>query len=288
MLVSDDCSSDNLLSLIESFDDPRIVYSRSDVRLGAVRNHNRAVSMSHGEYIVNLRSDDMILPNYLEVAGQALDGCTQAAAAYSSVAILKETKIAGCQRIPNLFFANCDVFDANPWLEKNHNVVPTGCMFRRSSFAQIGGYREAIRVAYDWDLYMRFMTLGGGVLFLPRVLAIYRKHAEQASQTLPHEGLFDVLDIWGREDYTHWPPWEIADLVLTNLIASVGSREDRAAILERIRVNGLGWRLIGGSAKCIRRRILRRMGFNGKRDENYKLPFDLESAVHEANILLGH
>ena len=67
VIVSDDCSSEDLGAVVRSFGDPRIVYHRSEVRLGATANHQRAVTLSRGTYAITLNSDDLLLPDCLEV-----------------------------------------------------------------------------------------------------------------------------------------------------------------------------------------------------------------------------
>lgn len=288
VVVSDDCSIDDLESVALSFNDPRVRYSRSDVRLGAAKNHVRAVGLSAGSYIVNLHSDDMLLPDYLKVVGAALAGSPQAAAAYSSLALLTAGTISGAQPVPKVAFADHETFRANPWLEKHHNVAPTSCMFRRTAYELIGGYRESLRFAYDWDIYMRFMIRGGGVLFLPNVLAVYRQHEGQAARTVAHEGLFDVLDLWGREEFTRWQSWDIADLVITHLRAARKNAGEREAIIEHIRKNRLSMKLIQGGIRAVPRRLLRRYGLSKEGpDNNYREPDGIENATTLISALVS-
>src|SRR5438309_8404285 len=75
VIVSDDCSIDELASVVASFHDSRLKYHRSRERLGAARNHQISVDLSQGDYVVNLHSDDLLLPTYLEVAGSDLNAC---------------------------------------------------------------------------------------------------------------------------------------------------------------------------------------------------------------------
>ena len=42
VIVSDDCSAEDLQSVAASFGDARIKYSKSEIRLGAAKNHQRA------------------------------------------------------------------------------------------------------------------------------------------------------------------------------------------------------------------------------------------------------
>src|SRR5215472_526254 len=157
VIVSDDCSTDDLESVVASFQDSRLKYYRSKIHLGAARNHQTSVDLSSGDYIVNLHSDDLLLPSYLEVAVAELAAQKDAAAVYSSVAYLQNGTITGYQNVPRIRFADGSVFSQNAWLENFHNVAPTSCLFRRSVFTNIGGYRVTLRFAYDWDLFMRFM-----------------------------------------------------------------------------------------------------------------------------------
>src|SRR5579864_8942267 len=83
VIVSDDCSTEDLESVVASFHDSRLKYHRSKIRLGAARNHQTSVDLSCGDYIVNLHSDDLLLPNYLEVAAAELAARQNAAAVYS-------------------------------------------------------------------------------------------------------------------------------------------------------------------------------------------------------------
>ena len=82
IVVSDDCSTDDLRLVVNSFGDARISYHRSARNLGAAKNHQLSVSLSRGEYVVALNSDDLLLPSSLEAAGRALDECREAAAVY--------------------------------------------------------------------------------------------------------------------------------------------------------------------------------------------------------------
>jgi glycosyltransferase involved in cell wall biosynthesis len=288
VIVADDCSTDELSSVTKSFGDSRIKYHRSGDRLGAAKNHQRSVTLSQGEYIINLHSDDLLLPTYLEVAGQALDRCRESAAVYSSMAYLIESKITGCQMVPKVRFANRQVYLENLWLEKFHNVAPTCCMFRKSTFDEMSGYRVSLRFAYDWDLFMRFMTIGGGVVFLPEVLSVYRKHEEQASQTITNQGLYDVLDLWQLKEYSHWPSYEIADLVLTELIKAMRGRSDWVDILDQVRRRGVASRVLWGVPEALRRRLRRTNRRNGEEGKNYEFPANLERAFRAANVLVGN
>jgi glycosyltransferase involved in cell wall biosynthesis len=290
VIVSDDCSTDDLRTVTHSFGDSRIKYYRSQDRLGPAQNHQLSVALSQGEYVINLHSDDLLLPNYLEVAGQELDRRKEAGAIYSPMAYLIDSKIIGCQTVPKIRFANREVYLRNPWLEKFHNVSPTCCMFRRSVFDQIGGYRKWLRFAYDYDLFMRLMRFGGGVVFFPEVLSVWRRHEEQASQTVSNQGLYDILDLWQLDEYSHWPSCEIADLVLTVLIGAMRRNSSGwVDILGQVRRRGMTARVLWGAPEAVRRKLRRRRsGADAEKDDHYELSTNLNRALDAANALVSN
>jgi GT2 family glycosyltransferase len=287
IIVSDDGSTEDLCSLVGTFNDERLRYSRSDERLGAARNHARAVALARGAYVVTVHSDDLLLPDCLEAACQALDENPQAAAVYFSMTYLRGEDIGGFHPVPRIAFADAHTLRANPWLEKFHGTNPTCCLFKRAAFERVGGYRTFLRFAYDYDLYMRFMTLGGGVAFLPRILCIYRKHDEQAAQTSTAAGLYDVFDLWKLPEYAHWPAADIADLVLLEIVQQLRRGHAVSEMFAQIRKHGIGLRLLAGTPEAICRKLWRRVRVRVEDDGNYQSPANLDHAMLTAAALIA-
>ena len=65
LLVVDDCSSEPLADIIDSFHDARIHYVRLLENSGVAKARNVGVSLSKGRYIAFLDSDDLWLPEKL-------------------------------------------------------------------------------------------------------------------------------------------------------------------------------------------------------------------------------
>ena len=66
LLVVDDCSSDNTVSIIESFQDKRIKLFKNKENSGAALSRNLALREAKGKWIAFLDSDDIWLPTKLE------------------------------------------------------------------------------------------------------------------------------------------------------------------------------------------------------------------------------
>lgn len=65
-IISDDGSTDNTVSIIESFKDPRIKLVQSSQNSGAAVARNKALDLAQGRYITFIDSDDLWKPEFLE------------------------------------------------------------------------------------------------------------------------------------------------------------------------------------------------------------------------------
>lgn len=67
LLIVDDCSSDNTDEVVASFKDDRIKYFHNERNIGAALTRNRAMQEAKGEWIAFLDSDDLWMPEKLEL-----------------------------------------------------------------------------------------------------------------------------------------------------------------------------------------------------------------------------
>jgi len=63
IVVSDNFSNDDTKAVVDSFSDPRIVYTNTGVRLGMSSNWEHGLSLVDGDYVMFLGDDDGLLPN---------------------------------------------------------------------------------------------------------------------------------------------------------------------------------------------------------------------------------
>ena len=64
-LLCDDCSESYIRDIVESYNDPRIVYIRNQKNLGAAGSRNRLIDMANGDYLALLDSDDTMVETRL-------------------------------------------------------------------------------------------------------------------------------------------------------------------------------------------------------------------------------
>ena len=85
LVVVDDASTDDTVSIVESFGDARVTVHRNDANVGSVRTFERALGLARGAYLLLADQDDVWVPGRLEamVAALGSDGVVA-----TSVAVL--------------------------------------------------------------------------------------------------------------------------------------------------------------------------------------------------------
>lgn len=66
LIIVDDCSTDDSVEVIKSFNDPRIILFQNEKKLGAAVSRNYALKEAKGKWIAFLDSDDIWVSNKLE------------------------------------------------------------------------------------------------------------------------------------------------------------------------------------------------------------------------------
>ena len=74
VIVCDDCSKDDTISILESFKDKlNLKYFINEKNLGVVKNFEKAMGLCQGEYIALCDQDDIWLPKKIEILMKRLD-----------------------------------------------------------------------------------------------------------------------------------------------------------------------------------------------------------------------
>ena len=84
LIVVDNCSTDHTLEILAAYNDPRINVFKNSTNLGSLRNFNRCIELSRGEYFVLLPHDDTLMPTMLETFSKPLIVDPQIGLVYSS------------------------------------------------------------------------------------------------------------------------------------------------------------------------------------------------------------
>jgi glycosyltransferase involved in cell wall biosynthesis len=161
IFVVDDGSTDNTKEIVDSFKDHRIKYIYQENR-GVSAARNTGIQTSIGEYITFLDSDDVWLPQNLDLKVKLLDSRPDVALVCSDMYIFDERTGVTCR----LWHDKPFLYKLNPRKAAKQALremlSSTGCFIRppvtvvrRLVFTEVGYFDESLRTGEDWDLFVR-------------------------------------------------------------------------------------------------------------------------------------
>ena len=149
IIVVDDGSDRPVKDIIDAFQSPKIrYYFRERLGVGATRNY--AIQISAGEYIAFLDSDDIWLPEKLELQMAEINktGCKWAAS--GSLRFDQSTKKILRYRVQDQHSG----YVFNEILVDNF-ICQSSVIVKKSILHEIGMIDESLKVMVDWDLWLR-------------------------------------------------------------------------------------------------------------------------------------
>ncbi len=172
VIVSDDLSGDNTLAIITSINDQRIKIIEGTVRLGIIKNFERALYAAKGNLIFLSDQDDVWLPNKVNVCKTALN---------DHGLVVTDCKVvdSDLNHVAASFFA---LKNSKKGILRNiyKNSYIGCCMAFRRDLLQIA-------LPFPANIPMHDIWLGllaeikGQVIFIPAPLVLYRRHDKNAS-----------------------------------------------------------------------------------------------------------
>ncbi len=92
LLIINDGSIDNSLAIVQSYKDSRIKLINNDQNLGLINSLNKGITLIQSDYIIRMDSDDICLPNRIEVQVNFMDANLNVGASGSHYYQLKDDK----------------------------------------------------------------------------------------------------------------------------------------------------------------------------------------------------
>ena len=174
LIVLDDCSPDDSEAILDSYTDPRIVRYKGEKNEGLSNVLNVGIGMARGKYIARMDSDDISMPNRLQVQVDYLE-------THPEIDLVS----VGMQ----LFGAREETWVRELNSEKvkitalfHSPVLHASSVWRKDSFENQGlRFRQEMVPAEDYDLWTRALVKGLKLVNLPDVLYQYRMHPSQAT-----------------------------------------------------------------------------------------------------------
>jgi glycosyltransferase involved in cell wall biosynthesis len=177
-LIIDDCSIDNSVEIIKSYDDIRIRFIKNEKNMGQPSSLNIGLKLAKGEYIARIDQDDVCNPNRLEKQVKSLNSNLEVAVVGSYFThIDSDGNLLYYKKLPVNPYSNlCYIITG-----KNPLIHP-GVMYRKKVIEAIGGYREEYMPSEDIDLWLRLYQNGYVCENIPEYLTKVRIHEMQISK----------------------------------------------------------------------------------------------------------
>lgn len=170
-IVIDDGSTDNTVDVLRGFGDG--LRWITQVNAGQAQTLNLGWSMATGEVLGYLSSDDLLKPDAVARAVDALRTHPEAVACYCDFDLIDDEG----HRVRTVHTEN---FVRQRLIRDLVCLPGPGAFFRRSAFRAVGGWNPRLRQTPDFDFWMRLSGQGAFVR-IPEVHAEYRIHPESAS-----------------------------------------------------------------------------------------------------------
>jgi L-malate glycosyltransferase len=178
-LIVNDGSSDNSVSIIESFKDSRIRLIHNEKNLGLIDSLNKGVLLAKGEYIARMDADDISIPSRLEKQVNFLDTNLEVSAVAAHVRFMNEDG-------EETGYWDTEI-NTNTWPEIYETLAKDDCiahptvLIRKSVLAKYL-YRRSQKNIEDWDLWLRIAADGLRIGKINEVLLKYRIHFDSVTK----------------------------------------------------------------------------------------------------------
>lgn len=153
LILINDCSKDDSLSVINGFKDDRIRVIDNVANKGAAESRNVGMAAATGEFVAIMDADDISSPTRLEAQVAFLDA-------------RPEIGLVGCAVYDNIDVDGTILYTSH-LPEDNDAIQRTliekwcflhpSIMFRRESYLKVGGYRKQFEPAEDHDFILRVL-----------------------------------------------------------------------------------------------------------------------------------
>ena len=207
IIISDNASGDNTVSLVKSFKDKRIRLIVQKKNIGMVPNWNACIKHAKGEFVKFIASDDLIDHN----AVAQLIKPIQKDPSISLVTCKRRLIDESGKTISTLQYSNQNrkvngMVHAR-WILKNlrQNKIgePTSTLFRRTDAIKAGLFDPQFSQFADFEFWIRLLAIGD-LYYLHQALCSFRTHPDSGTTQSQYNGkyigeIFKLIDKYYRD-----------------------------------------------------------------------------------------
>jgi glycosyltransferase involved in cell wall biosynthesis len=186
-VILENGSTDNSLSIIKQYDDPRIKIFTNKETLPSTENWNKCINLASGDLIALFHSDDIYEPNMLEEEVRQFNKYPNLGAVFTRGYTIDENDTVTGEMFMDDPLKKSELIDLNmafySYIEsgKGSFICPT-TMIPKKVYSEIGKYDSAgYRYAFDYDMYFRILERYP-IRIINEKLIKYRIHSGQGTK----------------------------------------------------------------------------------------------------------
>ena len=181
-LIINDCSMDDTLACVHSYNDKRIKVHNNLQNVGQTRSLNTGLRLAKGNYVARIDADDVALPCWLEKQVNFISDNPSCSVVSAYVVAIDEA-----DRIKKVYKPPArreDIILRSLFTSPINHV---SSIFKKKDVLEHGGYEERYKISADYDLWRKLLRDSLKVTTNKKVLMAIREHAQSLSKS-EHEG----------------------------------------------------------------------------------------------------
>lgn len=180
-IIIDDCSNNNSLEVIRSYDDDRIVLIKNDHNEGISKSRNKGLDICKGEYMAVMDSDDICLPNRFEEQIKYLKNHENVIVCGTFVECIGEWKKRFPTKTISTTIDNPESYRIALLFGNRPLIAHSSAMLKRKLMLENQiCYDESYSSSLDYKLWVSCAQVADCAI-LPKILLKYRVHDNQIS-----------------------------------------------------------------------------------------------------------
>lgn len=176
LLIINDCSTDDSLKTIQSFNDQRIRIHTNTVNLGQTKSLNIGLKLSRGKYVAINDADDLSLPERIEKQVAFIRNRPEYPVIGTSCFIMDKQGM-----ITRTFHRPTDPRAIQLQFLSDTPMTHGSVLMDKNFILSVGGYDEEFRIIQDYELWSALMRKGYRVGNLPETLVVIRTFSDSIS-----------------------------------------------------------------------------------------------------------
>lgn len=208
-IIIDGASTDATLEIVRNYPEIDVVVSEPD--RGIADAFNKGIQLARGEIIGLINSDDQLLPNTLAKVVTFFDDQPETDVVHGDLLLYQRGRLIKRLKPAGRWWY--------PWRLVLFNHPAT--FVRRHVYVKHGLFDTTYRIAMDVEIFLRWMSCGVVIRYLPEVLTIMEtggasgqlaitgyREARQAAVLLGYSQLLSMIQYWGKR-----AGWRFLELV---------------------------------------------------------------------------